>query len=207
VGDLWGELGTTMRAVRQGAGRSLRQVERESGWGRGTLSQIETGKGRPSRAQVEWYDRNLGGDGLLISIYAEARGAHRTEVSREVERAGEAIVDGDAFAIRRSLRALGEAAQVGTQLEVGWTLGNTGEVDWRGRCLTRVGAPSAPRLITSAPSVPLADCAPGDEIEVSLDVVIPALPGTLAAYWQITDSAGRLSFAGPALIPLIVTAV
>jgi transcriptional regulator with XRE-family HTH domain len=73
VDELWTELSASMRALRLNSGMSLREVERTSGRGRGVLSQIENGKARPSRQLVDWYDRTLGGDGSLLSLYVEAR--------------------------------------------------------------------------------------------------------------------------------------
>ena len=61
VRELWLELGANMRALRTAAGLSIRQVEAQSGIGRGTLSQVENGKARASRRLVEWYDAELHG--------------------------------------------------------------------------------------------------------------------------------------------------
>ena len=203
--ELWTELGATMRSLRRGMNQSLRQVERQTDWGRGTLSQIENGKGRPSRAQVEWYDSNLNGDGLLISMYAEARGAHRLDNRRPG--LAELHIDGDAFEVVRTRRPVGEAVPIGVEITAGWTLRNSGSVRWTDRRLARVGAHNAIRLLASLPWVAVPNCAPGDEVELTVQVTVPTLPGTLAAYWQMIDSADRRCFPAPSLLPVIISAV
>jgi Ig-like domain-containing protein/helix-turn-helix protein len=203
--EIWRELGATMRDLRRSAGRSLRDIERDSGIGRGTLSQIETGKARASRKAVDWYDGRLGGNGLLTSMYGEARGAHRHEPTGDPSEP--AVQDGDAFDVVACTLPLGAVVAAGTRLQVTWTVANAGEVHWRGRRLARVGTHRAVRLIASEPWVELPDCAAGERAEARVSIAVPELPGTLAAYWQIVDDRGRPCFRPPSLIPLIVTAI
>lgn len=180
-----------MRALRESAGVSLRQAEARSGWGRGTLSQVENGKARPSRALVEWYETAFGADGLLLSAYAEARGAHRTE-----RRAAPPLhlTDGDAFECANPLLPSGALVRAGRTVTLGWTLRNTGSAAWVGRRLRRVGAHAAAQLLTSLPAVDLADCPPGGAVDARVEVTTPSSPGTLAAYWQIVDAQDRPCF-------------
>lgn len=201
--ELWAEIGATMRALREQAEQSLRTVERASDWGRGTLSQVENGRARANREQVEWYDANLGGDGLLVSMYVEARTAHTAPATR---RPGAAQLPGDAFEVASSVLASGETARIGANLAAGWTLRNTGTIPWTGRALARVGAPTALRLISSEPSVPIPPCAPGGTVDVLFKITVPDAAGTLAAYWHIVDDHGRPSFAPPALLSITLLA-
>ena len=180
-----------MRALRESAGVSLRQAEARSGWGRGTLSQVENGKARPSRALVEWYEAAFDADGLLLSTYAEARGAHRLE-RRPVLPLH--ITAGDAFDCANPLLPSGALVRAGQPVTLGWTLRNTGTVAWVGRRLRRVGAHAAAQLLTSAPAVELADCPPGGAVDARIEVKAPTAPGTLVAYWQIVDADGRPCF-------------
>ena len=203
--EIWDELGTTMRGLRRAAGQSLRQVEKDSGIGRGTLSQIENGKARASRRAVDWYDNHLGGDGLLASMYGEARGAHRQEPAGHPSEA--AVQDGDAFAVLACTVPTGAVVEAGAHLDVIWTVVNSGRVHWQGRRLARVGTHRALRLINSDPWVSLPDCAAGERAHARATIAVPELPGTLAAYWQIVDDRGRPCFRAPSLIALIVTAV
>lgn len=203
--EIWDELGTTMRALRRSSGQSLRRVEKDSGIGRGTLSQIENGKARASRRAVDWYDTHLGGDGLLASMYGEARGAHRHEPTGHPSEV--AVQDGDAFAVLDCSLPMGAVIEAGARLEVTWTVANSGRVHWQSRRLARVGTHRALRLINSDPWVALPDCAPGERAQAGVAVSVPELPGTLAAYWQIVDDRGRPCFRAPSLIALVVTAV
>ena len=201
--ELWAELGATMRALRVQADRSLRTVERASGWGRGTLSQVENGRARANREQVEWYDAHLGGDGLLVAMYVEARTAHAVPRQRAL---GTGTVPGDAFEMVTSVLASGESARVGSTLAAGWTLRNAGTVAWTERSLARVGAPAALRLITSDALVPVGPCEPGETVDVHFKITVPDAAGTLAAYWHIVDRDGRPCFAPPTLLPVTLLA-
>jgi transcriptional regulator with XRE-family HTH domain len=199
--ELWAELGATMRALRLRAGESLRSVERESGWGRGTLSQLENGRARPNRDQVEWYDTKLGGDGLLLAMYVEARTARSTPQQRP---RGAAAVPGDAFEVVSSVLASGITVWPGADVDAGWTLRNSGTHAWSGRSVARVGAPTALRLISSAAAVPVPPCAPGESVDVRFTITVPDASGTLAAYWHVVDGEGRPCFAPPSLLSVTV---
>ena len=201
--ELWAELGATMRALREQAGQSLRTVERSSGWGRGTLSQIENGRARANREQVEWYDANLGGDGLLVAQFVEARTARSTPRQRA---AATATLPGDAFEVESAVLASGEIVRTGATVTAGWTLRNAGSHDWTDRSLARVGAPAALRLISSEASVLIPRCPAGESVEVLFKIVVPDATGTLAAYWHIVDADGRPCFTPPALLPVILLA-
>lgn len=193
VQELWAELSASMRALRRNAGMSLRQAELASGRGRGTLSQIENGKARPGRDLTEWYDTTFGGDGLLLSLYAEARGAHGPTSQRHFF---PNVRAGDAMRVESSLLPEGELVQCGSDVVAGWTLVNSGTVAWTGRQLERVGANAAARLIASAPGTPVPDCEPGDRLRIEVAFTVPEVPGTFAAYWLMVDADGRPCFEG-----------
>jgi len=193
VQELWAELSASMRAMRRNAGMSLRQAELASGRGRGTLSQIENGKARPSRDLVEWYDKSFGGDGLLLSLYAEARGAHGPTSQRHFF---PHLQDGDAISVEGALLAEGELVECGADVIAGWTLRNRGGVPWRGRFVERVGAHAAARLIASAPEAPIPDCEPGAAVQVQVVLTVPEVAGTFAAHWVIVGDDRRPCFEG-----------
>ena len=201
--ELWAELGATMRALRAQADQSLRTVERASGWGRGTLSQVENGRARANRDQVEWYDRNLGGDGLLLAMYVEARTARSTPPDRP---RGGSTQPGDAFEVLSSVLASGETARAGASIKAGWTLRNAGTLAWSDRSLARLGAPAALRLISSDAAVPIPFCAPGQTVDVQFKINVPDVTGTLAAYWHIVGSDGRPCYTPPALLSVTLLA-
>jgi transcriptional regulator with XRE-family HTH domain len=203
VQELWAELGASMRILRTAAGVSLRRAELMSGRGRGSLSQVENGKARPSRDLVEWYDDAFSGDGLLLSIFAEARGAHgrRSRQGQDLH-----VLEGDAMRVLRDALAHGERVPPGARLPASWTVGNDGAVPWNGRRLRRMGAAGAVRVITSPAFVSVPDCPPGEQVVVTVPVTVPDAPGTYAAYWSMVDAAGCVCFAGPTKFALVVTA-
>jgi transcriptional regulator with XRE-family HTH domain len=205
VRELWVELGATMRMLRTRAGMSLRQAELASGRGRGTLSQIENGKARPGRDLVEWYDAAFGSDGLLQSIYAEARGAHGPQNSRPGDGAVEPL-PGDELRVSHASLASGQLVEPGSLLTAGWLLCNAGSVPWVGRRLRRVGTHAGVRLIVSRPAVPVPDCLPGDAVTVQVEVEVPPIAGTFAAYWQLVDLYDRPCFPGPTPFAVVLTA-
>jgi transcriptional regulator with XRE-family HTH domain len=204
VRELWAELSASMRILRVNAGMSLRQAEVASGRGRGSLSQIENGKARPGRDIVEWYEATFQGDGVLVSLYSEARGIRGPrEGVREVVGQAE---PGDALQVESPLLAEGALVRAGAAVVAGWTLVNAGTVPWRGRRLKRVGAVAAARLISSGPFVEVPDCAPGARVPVEVAITIPFLASTFAAHWVVTDGSDRSCYQPPAVVSVLVTA-
>jgi transcriptional regulator with XRE-family HTH domain len=184
-GRLWTELGTTMRQVRGQAGVSLRDLENRGAWRRSTISQVENGKARPSRALIEWYDSELGSDGLLLSIYAEARS--RQLLSRTTPDAD----TGDVVRLIDVDPPAGLLVKPGTRTAAHVTLSNDGTAPWRDRSLRRMGAYAGRRLIGSAPEVPVPETAPGSFAEVVVELSVPEISGSVIAYWTMVDASGR----------------
>lgn len=201
--ELWAELSSTMRLVRQNAGMSLRQAELASGRGRGVLSQVETQKARPNRDLVEWYDTTFDGDGLLVSLYVEARTAGPASTPAWTKVRPHAL-DGDAMAVDAALVAAGELVATGADVVAGWTLHNCGTVRWQQRSLRRVGAPAGTSLLRSAIRTPVPDCRPGELADVRLTLGAPDRPGTVAAYWEVTDDCGRPLYDRAHLLSVVV---
>lgn len=202
--DVWRELGESMRRVRQAHGLSLRQVEAMSGWGRGTLSQVENGKARPGLGLVEWYEHTLHADGLLIGLYTGARAAH-AGVGRRRPAFPDYYVAGDAMEVAAASVPSGLQVAADERLSIGWTIRNTGTVRWRGRQLRRTGAYAGSRLISSSQVVDVPETPPGRTAEVAVPVVAPRAPGTVVAYWRMVDHRGRYCFpAGVDLSAILV---
>lgn len=183
-GRLWVELGSTMRRARGAAGVSLRDLEHRGNWRRSTISQVENGRARPSRQLVEWYDNEVGSDGLLLSIYAEARSRQLTDVTR-------ADADTDAMAAIDVDPPSGLLVNRGARLQARITLANVGATSWRDRRLRRMGAFAGRRLITSRPHAFVPDLGPGDDGDVVVELTAPELPGSAIAYWTLVDAEGR----------------
>lgn len=183
-GRLWVELGSTMRRVRGAAGVSLREMEIRGRWRRSTISQVENGRARPSRQLVEWFDNEVGSDGLLMSIYAEAR-------TRQLARRTRSDAHEDAMATVDVDPPNGLLVNPNARLQARITLANVGSTVWRDRRLHRMGAFAGRRLITSTPQTAVPDLAPGDEGDVVIELTAPELSGSAIAYWTLVDADAR----------------
>lgn len=186
VRELWQELGASMRALRIAAGVSLRQAELASGRGRGTLSQAENGKARPSRDLVEWYDATFGGDGLLLSIYAEARvGPLPPRLASSSGGSVIACLGADGVDVVATYPPAGHIVPADVDVDVSWTLRNAGALRWRERQLRRIGPRAGARTIASPAAIDVPDTAPGSTAVVKCVIRSPASAGTAVAYWQM----------------------
>lgn len=189
--ELWRELGETMRRHRVLGRRSLRDLERDGGWRRGTLSQVENGKARPSRDLVDWYDRTFEGDGLLVSMYAEARAAHPAVGPVESPDDRECLIAGDRACVLEAAPPTGSRVLPGSQIDVRWSVRNSGAAQWSGRSLRRTGAPAGTRLLGGAHRVAVPDTSPGEVADVTATLTAPDAIGSVVAYWRMVDSSGR----------------
>ena len=201
--ELWRELGDAMRSHRTVHALSLRNLERVSGWSRGTLSQVETGKVRPSLRLVEYYDNNFGGDGLLLALFADAHVLHGAHSALR-NRAGERIEPGDAVRIVGTNLPHGAVVAAGEPVQLEWTITNTGSVAWRRRHLRRVGALSGMRLITSASAVPIPDTGPGDTVTIEVALTPPGMAGTTAAHWRIEHADCAFAYPQSTLLTIVL---
>lgn len=198
---IWRELSRLLRSLRHAAGVSLRQVEAASPFGRGALSSMETASSRPSRAVVEYYDREFGGQGLAMSLFAEARaarGATRSPRGRSPHH--------DVLRVEWARVPLGQLVPVGAAFTVGWRLLNDGSAAWQDRSLARVGPPAGPGLLASGLGVPVPDTAPGASADLTFSVRAPEQPATVAAYWRLVDAAGRPTTPGHLTLHIVVVA-
>jgi hypothetical protein len=202
---LWDELGASMRRARRGAQLSLRQTQVKSGYSKGMLSLAENGKARPGLQLVQWYDEHFAADGLLLSIYAEARTAAVPDPLRRVGRT-ERPVPGDAMACVAVSPPSGGVVASGAQLLVCWTLRNDGAVGWTGRKLCRIGAVDGARVLISQRAVAVPDTAPGNDVDVTCVVGAPARTGTVAGFWEMVDDRGAATFPGARPFSFVVVA-
>lgn len=195
AGQLWRELGASMRAMRQSGGLSLRQAEVVSGWRRGTLSQVENGKARPGASLVEWYDRAFEGHGLLLSAFAEARAAHPAvgPIEQPDDKQG-SPVPGDAVHVDVDSPAAGLRVAKGGTVPVKFLLENRGVIPWHRRRMRRVGAQAGTRLLMGERSMSIPDTAPGESVSVTSTVRAPEHPGSVIAYWRMVDADDRYCF-------------
>jgi hypothetical protein len=207
--QVWSALGAAMRRLREASGESLRQVEALGRWVRGTLSQVENGKARPSLDLVEFYDDRYGGDGLLVSMFVDANAWHAAGLvagARSGRPPGN-YLPGDAIEVVAQAPAHGALLRAGTALDVVWTVRNSGAVPWNGRWLTRVGAAAGPRLLASERVSRLPDVRSGESVEVSVRVTAPVEHGTVAAHWALTHADGSCCFSETELLSVTVVVV
>jgi transcriptional regulator with XRE-family HTH domain len=214
-----------MRELRQGAGVPITALAEASGWAKSTLSRVEIGKDAPGLELVEYYDRRFGGDGLLLSLYAELlferrEIQHRRRASRRplagsardpAADEGEAHLVGDGR--DRSEFVADVTIPDGTVLKPGaefvkvWEIRNVGEVAWRGRSLTRLGAIVGAALPYSPPRVPIPDTEPGQSVRIAVPMRSQRAEGTAEIHWKMTDECGRLCFPDRYPDGLVVTIV
>jgi len=188
TGFIWRELGASMRRLRTAAHVSIRMAETRSGYSRGMLSLAENGKARPGRALVRWYDETFAANGLLLSLYAEALTAalpSSRAAAPPTQQPGTA--NGDALALVACDPAPGVIVFPGTRVLVRWTVRNTGEQQWTGRCLERMGAVDGSLVLSSARKLDVPDTAPGDQATVECELVAPERPGAYVGCWALVD--------------------
>jgi transcriptional regulator with XRE-family HTH domain len=190
------ELGWMMRELREANGRTLTDMARAYGCSASHLSRAERGGAKPSRELVNFYENELEGEGMLLSVfdvveyYAEQNrrrfGGHRPRRIRSVP--------GDLTAYVDDNIPQGTLMKPGERFVMEWRIRNCGTVPWRGRRLERQGPLTGPGLITSARSVPIPDTDAGDVAEIPVEMEAPTYDATSIAYFKMIDSDGYLCF-------------
>lgn len=87
-----------------------------------------------------------------------------------------------------------------------WEIRNTGQVPWAGRYLTRVGA-QGPGLCSSPSQVPIPETMPNHNVQISVSLTAPTLPGSCRVDWKMTDVAGTPFFPNKQGLYLIVNVI
>lgn len=202
--ELWRELGESMRRHRLGSGRSLRDVEVASKWGRGTLSQVENGKARPSQSLVSWYDNGFVADGLLLSMYAEARAAHPAVGPIDTPDEREFLIPGDSCRLLDAAPPTGQQVMPGEDVYVRWVISNAGNVAWHGRRFRRVGAHAGVRILGGPRLFDVPAVEPGDLAELELVVRAPDSAGSVVAHWRMVDQHERYCHVASELLSVLL---
>ena len=188
-----------MRTLREARGYSLRRMENEGPWTRGTMSQVENGRTKPSSALVHWYESVLDSDGLLLTLYADARvGLDGSPVRRPS--AGKPA----AFRVLDSSPPSGFLLAPGERTQACWTIGNEDAETWTGWSVERLGGSVGTWLIGGPDRVALPVLAPGASTEVCFEVTAPTRPGSTIAYWMLLDSDGLVRSTGAHLSLLLL---
>lgn len=95
----------------------------------------------------------------------------------------------------------GTRVRGGTTFRKVWRIRNTGDLHWRRRYLLRVG--SGPCSAPKAVAMP--DAAPGQAVDVGVQVTAPRTPGRCRIYWKMGDEHGRVLMPGKRPVFLDVT--
>lgn len=176
-----------MREIRQSAGISLRRAAELSGWNKSHLSRVECGSTKPTLPLVEWYDGQFGAGNALIVRYRELAAA---AVAPRIGTPGDHDPR-DRCALVAETLPDGTLVRPGVVVRKTWTLRNTGQVNWRGRWLSRQGVPERASWLRCPARVPVPDIGPGGEALIELDLTTPHRPGACVAHFALTDVHGR----------------
>jgi transcriptional regulator with XRE-family HTH domain len=197
-------VGGMMRSARENAGVSLLAAAGSAGWNKGHLSRVERGVTRPSRALVSWYDVHFDGDGVLERTWqeldeavrerrqrslAQRRGGDGSDAAITIDLPADHHPDDRAEVIHESIPDWWGVAP-GSEFEKTWEVKVTGPVPWAGRYLRRLD--SAYDALDSPGTLPLPDAATGDVVKVTVPLRCSESPGCYAAYFTVTDEAGRV---------------
>lgn len=82
----------------------------------------------------------------------------------------------------------------GARIRKIWRIRNSGAQIWQGRYLQRQGPCAGALLVGSEARVLLPTVHPGAEVDISVELLAPTLPGSYIAYWKIVDASGKLFF-------------
>lgn len=176
------------------------------------ISNLEAGRYGPSRAVIDWYRKHLDAGPELIELQRDMEQAiaddRAARYGRPDDHAGDADDFDDVdFAGRPDdaddendntlyLEDLsipdGMLVRPGELLRKGWRVRNVGTVPWVNRRLTRLGPRGGPGHLASPRSVPIPDTAPGDTVDLWVDLRAPRMRSNPTAYFKMTDQAGRL---------------
>jgi hypothetical protein len=85
----------------------------------------------------------------------------------------------------------GSFVKVGSSVEQGWELENTGFCVWEGRALKEL---ANEHMTPEKTLAPVARTAPGERISVSVRFTAPDEPGSCRSVWQMVDADGRVCF-------------
>jgi hypothetical protein len=75
-----------------------------------------------------------------------------------------------------------------------WEIRNAGNVPWKDRYLTRIGANHGPALVSSAARERIPNTNPGECVEVSVKLKAPEVATTTTGIWKMTFKDGKLCY-------------
>jgi hypothetical protein len=84
----------------------------------------------------------------------------------------------------------GTAVPVGTTFTKVWRIRNTGDMVWANRFLARINTEPC----TAPEAVPIPQTAPGQTVDIAVEVHTPDQPARCKIYWKMADEQGRMMF-------------
>ena len=194
-------LGWTMRALRRVARVSGVELAKEFGCSPSHISRVEHGTSRPSRELVQFYEKRLEADGMLLSLFEVVEHAQEQERRRSGGKQPRLVhaAPGDASMFVGDTIPHGTAMQPGEWFEKQWRIRNSGTVPWVGRQLERQGPLTGPGLITSERYIPIPNTKPGKVATISVKLRAPSYDCTSIAYFKMvkTLEGGALALCFP----------
>ncbi|NDU72717.1 hypothetical protein GWI34_08755 [Actinomadura sp. DSM 109109] len=77
-----------------------------------------------------------------------------------------------------------------------WRLKNTGTVPWEGYSLRRLDVPQRADHCQTISDVPIADTAPGEEVDIRTEITTPRKSGLCYVRFKMVDGEGKVAFPG-----------
>jgi transcriptional regulator with XRE-family HTH domain len=184
-------LGVLMRQLRQAGRMSLANVAQATGSNKSHLSQMESGRDRPSWELVAFYEERFHGDGQLWSAYIEVAAGPRPRQRASLDSSHRYPLPGDASSFVADITVPdGIVMPPGLRFEKVWRIRNSGSVPWVGRWLRRLGAPAGLGIPSSPFQVPIGQTMPGDVVDIIVPMRAHIFPGTAEVHWKMVDSEG-----------------
>lgn len=189
-------LGWTMRKLRESTAWTAKRTASEFGCSPSHITRVERGVNRPSRALVQFYEDQFGGDGLLLSLFEVAdhaneqdrrrSGGHRPRIIR--------AQPGDASIYIDDTVPHGSLMKPGERFVKSWRVRNSGKIPWRDRRLERQGPLTGPGMITSERYGVVPDTDPGKIAQIEIELASPTYDASSIAYFKMVDVDGALCF-------------
>jgi transcriptional regulator with XRE-family HTH domain len=197
-------LGELLRYHRKLSDTSLTAAAKGLGKSVGHLSNVESGRDRPSWDIIAYYEEHFHADGHLWTAFVEVQtGARPPQRAEQGDRPAYPIPGDDSDFVADVTIPDGTILPPLYIFEKIWRIKNSGSIPWIGRRLARIGAAAGHGVLHSPAFIPIDDTMPGDTIDIAITVRSHPLPGTSGANWKMIDKNGWPYF--PNLRPLHVT--
>lgn len=191
--------GTLLRQIRHDNALTQTELARQAQRSVSVISQAENSRLRLGADLVEHLDQILHADGTLIELHQLV--LHEQQALRRRHRSLHPA-DTSPYPLPGDLSQwIGDVSIPDGMLMAPnepfrktWRLRNAGTVPWIGRHLLRLGAPSSLTQIRTPRLTPIPDTAPGELVDITVECIAQAVPGTSVAHFKFADDDGRLYY-------------